>query len=258
MDLQQDVAGLLAGLLIALVTTPVGVSGAVFLLPVQLDLLRVPNPQVTPTNLLFNVVAVPGSLVRYRVQGGLAGPLTRTLVLGALPGAVLGAVLRVYVVPGEQAFRLLAAALLLPVGLLVLSGYGRDRAGGSVELRTRHTLLLAFTAGAAGGAYGVGGGSLLAPVLVGLGLPVAAVAPAALTMTFLTSVVGALAYAVIALDANGSIAPDWDLGIACGLGGLVGGYLGARVQPHVPELLLRRLLGGLAVALAVAYVLQTV
>jgi len=39
-------------LLVAVVTAPVGVSGAVFLLPVQLDLLRVPSPAVTPTNLL--------------------------------------------------------------------------------------------------------------------------------------------------------------------------------------------------------------
>ena len=53
-----------AGLLVAVLTAPVGVSGAVFLLPIQLDLLRVPSPAVTPTNLLFNVVATPSALVR--------------------------------------------------------------------------------------------------------------------------------------------------------------------------------------------------
>jgi hypothetical protein len=37
--------------------TPIGVSGEVFLLPVQVSLLGVPSPAVTPTNLLFNVVA---------------------------------------------------------------------------------------------------------------------------------------------------------------------------------------------------------
>src|SRR6201999_1704113 len=59
-------AGLAAGFLIAVVTTPAGVSGAVFLLPVQLSVLDVPSPSVTPTNLLFNVVAVPGALARFR------------------------------------------------------------------------------------------------------------------------------------------------------------------------------------------------
>ncbi len=59
-----ELTGLIAGLLISLVTAPVGVSGAVFLLPVQLSVLAVPSPSVTPTNLLFNVVAGPGALLR--------------------------------------------------------------------------------------------------------------------------------------------------------------------------------------------------
>ena len=86
-------AGLLAftaGLLISTVTAPVGVSGAVFLLPVQLSVLPVPSPAVTPTNLLFNVVAGPGALLRYRRHGHLAGPLTRLLLLGTLPGVITG------------------------------------------------------------------------------------------------------------------------------------------------------------------------
>jgi hypothetical protein len=55
-----------SGLLISVVASPVGVSGAVFLLAVQLSILYVPSPAITPTNLLFNVVAGPGALARYR------------------------------------------------------------------------------------------------------------------------------------------------------------------------------------------------
>lgn len=87
MTWQTGLLGLAAGLLIAVATAPVGVSGAVFLLPVQLSVLGVPSPAVTPTNLLFNVVAGPGALLRYRKRGVLGGPLTRRLVLGTLPGA---------------------------------------------------------------------------------------------------------------------------------------------------------------------------
>jgi uncharacterized protein len=61
------VGGFALGLIIAIITTPVGVSGAVFLLPAQLSLLGVPSPAVTPTNLLFNVVAGP---VRWAGTGG--------------------------------------------------------------------------------------------------------------------------------------------------------------------------------------------
>ena len=60
-----------AGLVISMITSPVGVSGAVFLLPFQLNVLKVPNQQLTPTNLLFNVVAGPGALIRYRRQDRL-------------------------------------------------------------------------------------------------------------------------------------------------------------------------------------------
>ncbi len=44
--------GALCAFLLALITTPAGVSGAVLLLPVQLSVLHVPSPAVTPTNLL--------------------------------------------------------------------------------------------------------------------------------------------------------------------------------------------------------------
>jgi uncharacterized protein len=50
--------GALCAFVLALVTTPAGVSGAVLLLPIQLSVLNVPSPAVTPTNLLFNAAAV--------------------------------------------------------------------------------------------------------------------------------------------------------------------------------------------------------
>ena len=78
---QQDLLGLLAGFVLAAVATPVGVSGAVFLLPVQLSVLGVPNPQVTPTNLMYNVISGPGALVAFLRQHRLGGRLTRLLEL---------------------------------------------------------------------------------------------------------------------------------------------------------------------------------
>ncbi|MEU0249417.1 sulfite exporter TauE/SafE family protein [Streptomyces sp. NPDC006235] len=251
--------GLAAGLVIATVTAPVGVSGAVFLLPVQLSVFGVPNPAVTPTNLLYNVVAGPGALWRYRHDGALRGDLTRRLVLGTLPGVVLGATVRVFALPGPGVFRLLAAALLLPLGLwlfLRALAPARHRPSPAGELAPRTLTGLALAVGAVGGIYGIGGGSLLGPVLVGRGLPVARVAPAALAATFATSLVGATAYALLSLMSSGEVAPDWWLGLACGTGGLIGGYLGARLQPRLPDRALRLLLGTLATAVGMLYAAQ--
>ncbi|MEU5160137.1 sulfite exporter TauE/SafE family protein [Streptomyces sp. NPDC020875] len=251
--------GLAVGLVIALVTSPVGVSGAVFLLPVQLSVLDVPNPAVTPTNLLYNVVAGPGALWRHHRTGALRDPLVGRLVRGTLPGVVAGAVLRVFVVPGPTVFRLLIAALLLPLGLWLCARTLRTTrpAPPTAEPSPRVLTTLALAVGTVGGVYGIGGGSLLGPILAGRGLPVARVAPAALATTFTTSIVGATTYALLSLIGTGDIAPDWYLGLACGTGGLLGGYLGARLQPYAPDRTLRLLLGTLATALGALYATQT-
>ena len=260
MSWSTGLLGLAAGLLIAAVTAPVGVSGAVFLLPVQFSVLHVPSPAVTPTNLLFNVVATPGALLRYHRQGTLSGPLTRQLVAGTLPGVIAGAVIRVYAVPGPRVFQLLVAAFLLPLGVWLAVRTLRPAplpAPPSSGLSGRLVSVFALIVGVIGGIYGIGGGSILGPVLTGRGLPVAEVAPAALASTFLTSVTGAVTYAALAMvQHGGSIAPDWPLGLACGAGGLIGGYVGARLQPRMPDKALRLLLAAVAIALAGLYIAQ--
>ncbi|KND36124.1 sulfite exporter TauE/SafE family protein [Streptomyces anulatus] len=250
--------GFAAGLLISVATAPVGVSGAVFLLPVQISVLGVPSPAVTPTNLLYNVVAGPGALLRHHRAGTLRGPLTRLLVLGTVPGVVVGAVIRVFAVPGPTVFRLLIAVLLLPLGswLCLRTLRRATRTAPEREPSARAVTRLAMAVGVAGGIYGIGGGSLLGPILVGRGMPVAKVAPAALAATFVTSAVGAGTYALLSLTATGDIAPYWSLGLACGLGGLCGGYLGARLQPRLPETALRLLLGVLALGVGGLYAVQ--
>ncbi|MFE8915849.1 sulfite exporter TauE/SafE family protein [Streptomyces globisporus] len=258
MDWPTGVLGFAAGLLISTVTAPVGVSGAVFLLPVQVSVLGVPSPAVTPTNLLYNVVAGPGALLRHHRAGTLRGPLTRLLVLGTVPGVVVGAVIRVFAVPGPSVFRLLIAVLLLPLGgwLCLRTLRRASRPAPAREPSPRAVTRLAMAVGIAGGIYGIGGGSLLGPILVGRGMPVAKVAPAALAATFVTSVVGAGTYALLSLTITGDIAPYWSLGLACGLGGLCGGYLGARLQPRLPETALRLLLGVLALSVGGLYAVQ--
>ncbi|BEL12128.1 sulfite exporter TauE/SafE family protein [Actinoplanes sichuanensis] len=254
--MEIGIAGLLAGFLISIVTAPVGVSGAVFLLPVQLSVLHVPNPAVTPTNLLYNVVAGPGALLRYLRQGGFDRPLTRLLIAGTLPGVVLGAFLRVFALPGPRVFRLVVAAVLLPLGVWLCLRAVRP-APVARRRRDLPIVWLGLGVGTVGGIYGIGGGSILGPILAGSGIPMATVAPAALASTFVTSIAGAGTYGLIALTTDGGeIAPHWTLGLLCGLGGLIGGYLGARLQRHFPEAALRFLLGALAVALGVVYLFQ--
>ena len=111
-----EVVALVAAFAIAVVTTPAGVSGAVLLLPFQVSVLGTPSPSVTPTNLLYNVVASPGAIWRYWRQGQTGGPLTWLLLAGTLPGVIAGSVIRVYVLPGPVVFDFVVAAVLIPLG----------------------------------------------------------------------------------------------------------------------------------------------
>jgi uncharacterized membrane protein YfcA len=243
--------GAVIALAVATFTTPVGVSGAVFLVPVQVSVLHVPSPAVTPTNLLYNLVAIPGALAQFHRQGRLGGRLLRLLVFGTLPGVVVGAVIRVELLPGLDAFYLVIACVLVPLGTwLALRWRGRAQ---KRDIDERAIIALAVLVGLVGGIYGIGGGSILAPILVGLGYGVIEVAPAALAATFLTSIAGVATYGVLSLSASGDIAPDWLVGIAIGLGGLVGSTVGARLQPRLPDAFLRRALGVLAIGLGLRY-----
>jgi hypothetical protein len=254
MHWQWPVGACLAFLL-ALVTTPAGVSGAVLLLPIQLSILHVPSPAVTPTNLLFNVAATPGGLLRFRREQRLGGPLTTLLVAGTLPGVIAGAILRVEVLPGAHAFTFIAALVLLPIGLWLLLGGQRlaPRRPEPNAGRNRLIWILALVVGTVGGVYGIGGGSLLAPILMVMGYSAFEVAPATLTATFLTSIAGVGTYQVLQAAQHGAIAPQWLLGAFLGAGGFLGSYCGARLQRRLPETSLRRLLGLIASLVALRY-----
>jgi uncharacterized membrane protein YfcA len=94
-----EVVALAGAFAIAVLATPAGISGAVLLLPFQVSVPGTPSPQVTPTNLLYNVVATPGALYRYWRQGQTGGRLSLVLVAGTLPGVIAGSVIRVELLP---------------------------------------------------------------------------------------------------------------------------------------------------------------
>lgn len=63
----------LVGLAISFCTSMVGVSGAFLLLPFQMSVLGYVAPSVSATNLVFNLVAIPGGVWRYAREGRMSG-----------------------------------------------------------------------------------------------------------------------------------------------------------------------------------------
>jgi hypothetical protein len=268
---------------ISSLTATAGVSGAFVLLPFQVSVLGFVSPAVTPTNHLFNVVAIPSGVYRYIREGRMVWPLTAVIIVGTIPGVVLGSLARIYVLDGARPFKLFMGLVLLLIGSRLLAKVLRPRPAsapapqGSLRVQVRrfdwtrleyeyagqtHGVstwalgVLTAVIGVIGGAYGVGGGAIIAPFLVSMfELPVHTIAGATLTGTCLTSIVGVLFFAVLGpLLGRPGISPDWLLGGLFGLGGLCGMYVGARVQRHLPARAIEAGLALIVTGLALSYV----
>lgn len=276
-------------------TSMAGVSGAFLLLPFQVSVLHFVSPAVSPTNMVFNITGTPGGIYRYLKEGRLVWPLTLAVVAGTLPGVLIGVFLRLSLLSDPRPFKAFVGCVLLYIGVRIVQDFVRSRkeakpndkkvaTGSSAESLDWKTEVIAFNwrelefrfrgtdyrcstpgivafslfVGIVGGAYGIGGGAIVAPVFVTFyRLPVHAVAGATLMGTFTTSVVGVLAYQAAAFTpaaAGTVVGPDWLLGALFGVGGLAGMYLGARLQKLVPSAWLKLMLGLIVLVVATRYV----
>lgn len=284
----------LAAFVVSLFTSMGGVSGAFLLLPFQMSFLGYTAPSVSATNQVFNIVAIPSGVYRYLKEKRMVWPLTWAVILGTLPGVILGAVIRVSYLPDPKSFKVFAGLVLAYIGMRMVRDLmkGKEKksesnfrqsvkdskgsaAAGQVTVRefsmkqisyefagetyttsTMTIFVMSLVVGVVGGVYGIGGGAIVAPFFVSIcGLPVYTVAGAALMGTLVTSVAGVTFYQILAaFHAGQSIAPDWGLGILFGLGGMCGMYCGARLQKHVPARLIKAMLSVIILGTAFKYV----
>jgi len=264
-----------------------GISGAFLLLPFQMSILGYTSPSVSATNHVFNIIAIPSGVYRYIKEKRMLWPLAKTITFGTLPGVFIGAWIRIEFLPDPKNFKVFAGGVLLYIGLKLLKDIlskntGKDTRqaitgtgfhsltvtdtsfkkvrftfGGKLYAYAPLTIyVLCFFVGIIGGIYGIGGGSIIAPVLVTLiGLPVYVIAGAALLGTFVTSVSGVIFYNFLAYAyPHITIAPDWMLGTLFGSGGFLGMYFGARSQKHVKEIYIKSILAGCILFVAIKYI----
>jgi len=263
-----------------------GISGAFLLLPFQMSVLGFTGPSVTSTNFLFNVTGTPGGVYRYARECRFVWPVAILIVAGIIPGVLIGYYLRITYLPDPKTFKLFVGCVLLLIAVKLLkealngktttshiteSCTLTDRVeeasietkttrfnfkGATYSFATAKLLGLALVVGIIGGVYGIGGGAIIAPFLITVfRLPVYAIAGAVLLGTFVSSLAGVTFYSLIPI--NGAVAaPDWLLGILFGVGGLMGMYLGARVQKYMPGRWIKLMLGTVIIMVALKYILR--
>lgn len=231
-----------------------GISGAFLLLPFQVSILGYTAPSVTATNHLFNVIAIPSGVYRYWREKRLYYPLTLLITLGTFPGVIIGYFLRISLFEDLENFKLFVGVVLLIIGIKLFFDilFPKKQVSFSPEpiktlrfniwylkfeygkqiytLRNIPLTLTSLIVGIIGGVYGIGGGALMAPILLAFfKIPPYVFAGATLFGTFLTSVLGVIIFIL------GGIGPDFLLGTLFGIGGLFGIYLGAKFQKKLPQ-----------------------
>lgn len=275
----------LVAFLISLFTSMSGVSGAFLLLPFQVSYLGFTSPAVSATNHVYNIVAIPSGVYRYIRENRMVWPLTWVVIAGTLPGVFAGAVIRVKYLPDPATFKKFVAIILLYIGISLLwnilkrrkntgeqkSGskcgsvsncritilyLGYSFAGEEYRVSTMSLVSLSLIVGIIGGAYGIGGGAIIAPLLVSLfRLPVHTVAGAALMGTLITSIAAVIFFKILALYyPDMTIAPDWLLGILFGAGGFAGMYCGARLQRFVSATIIKSILVFILIYTSLSYI----
>ena len=264
-----------------------GISGAFLLLPFQMSVLGYTNPSVSATNQFYNVVAIPSGVYRYVREGRMVRPLTLAVAAGTLPGVFAGALIRILWLPDPRHFKLFAALVLAYIGARLARDMWRQKNAPAAKTGGKNTgkvtiveaglkniaysfqgevyscptmgvFTLSLIVGVIGGAYGIGGGAIIAPFLVSwFRLPIHTISGATLMGTFLTSLAGVAFYSFIAPFFPGqSISPDWMLGLLFGIGGAAGMYCGARMQKFVPAVYIKVMLSLVILSTAAKYIFE--
>lgn len=218
-----------------------GVGGGIVLVPLLVYALRVAQHEAQGTSLAFVIVAALVAVIPYYGHERLDLILALWLTLGAIPGVLLGSRLAA----GTSAARLRIAfgAVLLVTAIRLLLAPPLAGSGGGVWPAPLN-VLAGFLAGTLAGYVGIGGGTILVPILVlGQGMDQHTAQGVSLLMIIPVGIAGVVSY-----SRRGRIALR---GLPALLtGGAIGALAGALLAHRTQAPTLTRLFGLLLLAAA--------
>ena len=237
------------GIIVGLVAALLGIGGGLLYVP-ALTLVGASPIQATATSLLgISLGATSSSFQNWRSQY----LNTKLVILLAIPAmlsvgigvAVANRIAENYLLFGFAGLQLVAIYLINWKKNLARSY--RSKITKSVSLPK--VASIGFSAGILSGVFGVGGGIIMVPLQRSfLGESLKASITTSLGAIVLISGVGVTQHALA-----GNVL--WLPGLLLGLGSLIGGQLGARLLPKLPEIWVQYLFTGLLISLAI-YMIQ--
>jgi uncharacterized membrane protein YfcA len=268
--------------IVSFFTSMGGVSGAFLLLPFQISVLGFTSPAVSPTNLVYNIVAIPSGVYRYIREGRMAWPLAWVIIAGTLPGVFIGAVFRIKYLPDPKNFKFFVGCVLIYIAIRLLYDL-TERAGSKKKktseleekfkerstqirsgkqagleikaaVRTVRFSFTNYTYEFYGETFSFNTTILFAlTFIVGIIGGTYGIGGGAIIAPFLMTIFGLPVYTA---DTGLAIAPDWMLGALFGAGGFFGMYCGARLQKYFPARTIKFILGLAILFLSLKYIIN--
>lgn len=276
-DITQTLMLLSIGLFAGIYGSIIGAGGGFVLLPVLLLLPAFAgySPQTITTITLAAALAnAIGGSVTYARQKRIDYTLAFIFAGCALPGSILG---RIAIESIERSRFMVAFGVLviflglylinrrapktrpdhtgpLPFGFISRELTQPDGLVRTVAVDLRLGALLSFGVGLAASVFGIGGGVLFVPMLVGLlGYPVSR---ATATSTFFLMLTASAAVATDLLRSNNTLINEWRLAVPIVLGTFLGGQIGATISKYIPPGRILQLLAAALVLIGIRLIMD--
>ncbi|MFQ6069432.1 MAG: sulfite exporter TauE/SafE family protein [Candidatus Aminicenantales bacterium] len=223
--------------IISLVYTSVGLGGGSSYIAV-FYLFGLPLGEIPPLALFLNIIAASTALYRFGRKGYVASGFVIPLLVSSVPAAYFGARYRL----DEKLLSLIFAVVLLSVAFVLFFRKKEVKTRFSLGKKGSWIILLFLGAllGSLAGIMGIGGGILLGPILLLLGLSSARyVAGICSAFVLVNSIIGLTSHY---LQGRVEFSVFIILGLAVFVGAQVGSLLGTR---KFSSLLLQRILASL-------------
>ena len=240
---------------IGFIASMIGISGGAFKTPLLIIIIGLGAELAAASSLLSAFfVAVFCTVIYYRTDSGLICHKVGLLfVITTLPGTFVGIVLRT-IIADTQMLQLIFGIILFPVALKLLLVMPNDTINQQEakcapifsQLNRRKltvAILSAFFAGVLAGLLGLGGGTIIVPLLcILLEFPlIAAAATSMFTMCFTSAAGSMMNYA--ALVPTGTVPAFLYYGLVLGIGLVIGGIIGPKYTFRVSSTQLQRFFG---------------
>jgi uncharacterized membrane protein YfcA len=202
---------------VAFIYANLGMGGGLLFVPILLSTGVTRSEVAVPISLTLTIATAASSVINHHRKGLVDFRLGRSLIAGAMVGAVIGTLFTIYFLVDARTFKAFFIVILVVFGTYMLWDWVRnardvDRDDDSRLTSTRLTAVNAATLGSGflSGSMGIGGGLLNVPLLVyGLGRKTRKAIGTSSLLIIPTAAVGFTAYLVThAIQSGGFALPS--------------------------------------------------